>query len=165
MPDFLRVNNTRYSWLSSRALVDGQPWESLVAVDYEQKRERKIVHSMRQDGTPVGWTSGKYSVPSFKLRMLKEGSAAFEETLAAGGLLVPGLGSYGDAEWTFLLQAVEPVVGAVPLTLAAAPCAVGGKRETREEGFDELVVEYDVYTLQMIENGIPLWSLVRSLGV
>lgn len=162
MPDFIRVNNTRYSWTSTRHLVDGQPFEGLVAVDYEQKRERKIVYANRQDGTSVGWTSGKYSVPSFKAKFLKESAFAFKATLAAGGLISPGLGSYGDAEWTFMLQCVEPVVGAIPLTMLASPCTVIGDRESREEGMDELLVEFDIACLSLIENGIPLWSIARA---
>lgn len=162
MPDLVRVNNTVFSWTSSRFLVDGSPMEGFVACDYEQKRERKIVHAARQQGTPLGWTSGKYSVPTCKIRILKENSQAFKQQL----LLNPtALGSYGDAEFTMLIQAIEPTIGSLPITVAAAPCAVIGEREAREEGIDELVDEYDLAVLEMSTNGLVLWSLQRLVSL
>jgi len=160
MPDFLRVNNTRYSFASSRTLIQGLPQSGVVAVDYEETRERKIVYSNRQDGTPVGWTSGKYAVKSFKMKILAEDAFLFETYLA--GL---GAGSVGDAEFMTGLQLVEPVLGAIPITTVANPCTVTARRMSREEGVEEAVKEYDFTVLQMIEGGFPLWSLVRSLSV
>lgn len=160
MVDFLRVNNTRYSWTSSRAIVEGIPVSGIVGVDFEETRERKIVYSNRQDGTPVGWTSGKYEVKSFKLKFLKEYAQTFKQ-----GLALLGAGSFGDAEFSLGLQCVEPVIGAIPITLVAFPCTIVGRRETREEGIDELVEEFDLKVLQLIEGGLPLWSLVRSLSL
>lgn len=160
MPDFLRVNNTRYSFASSRTLVDALPQSGVVGVDYEESRETKIVYSNRQDGTPVGWTSGKYAVKSFKKKLLAEDAFTFETYLAA-----KGAGSVGDAEFMIGLQLVEPVLGAIPITTVATPCKVTSRRMSREEGVDELVKEYDLAVLQMIEGGLPLWSLVRSLSI
>jgi hypothetical protein len=158
MPDFIRLNHTRYSWTSSRTIVEGIPVDGIVAIDFEETRERKIVYSNRQDGTPVGWTSGKYAVKSFKMKMLKEYAAVFKEAIA-----ILGAGSIGDAEWTLGLQCVEPVIGAIPITLVATPCTIVGRRDSREEGVDELLEEFDLAVLQLIEGGTPLWSLVRSL--
>lgn len=165
MPDILRVNNTNYSWTSCRFLIDAQPWEGLVSVDYEQKRERKIVYAARQSGTPLGWTSGKYSVPSFTMKFLRDSYNALTDYLSTGGLINPGLGSYGDAEWSFMLQTVEPVVGAIPITRVGSPCTIIGEKESHEEGIDELVTEVEIACLSMRVNGKQLWSAARQLGV
>lgn len=165
MPDVVRVNHTVYAWTSCRFLIDAQPWEGLVAVDYEEKRERKIVYAARQSGTPLGWTSGKYSVPAFTMKFLRDSWDALSTYLTLGGLLNPGLGSYGDAEWSFVLQTVEPVIGSLPITRVGAPCTVIGVKEGHEEGIDELVTEVDVACLQMRVNGKQLWSAARQLGV
>lgn len=160
----VRVNQSTYAWNSSVFLLDGQGIEGIKAVDYEEKREIEVVHAARPDGRPVAWAGGgKYTVPSFKIRMLKDTFAAVQAYLATGGLLNPGAGSYGDALFTFQLQCVEPIVGSIPITTIASPCRVVGKREAREEGIATLLTELDISCLQLIENGIPLWSVVRSL--
>lgn len=158
-PNLIRVNNTIYSWTSSRLLINGDPFEGLKAIDYEQKRERKVVHAADKAGRPKGWTSGKYIPPLVKMRFLKDSAAALKAELAA-----LGAGSYGDAEWLFLLQCLEPVLPPnLPITITAQPCCIVGTREAREEGSDELLEEFDVQTLNLLENGLALWSLARVL--
>ena len=165
MPDILRVNATLYSWTSCRFLVDSQPWEGLVAVDYEQKRERKIVYAARQSGTPLGWTAGKYSVPTFTMKFLKDSYNALTDYLTTGGSISPGNGSYGDAEWSFMLQTVEPVIGAVPMTRVCYPVTIIGEKESHEEGVDELVTEVELACLRMYVNGKQLWSAQRQTSI
>lgn len=158
MIDTVRVNNTRYSWTSSSWSTFGVPTLGIVAWDFEETRERDIVYSNRQDGTPVGMTSGKYAVKGCKVKFLKEYGYRWRQQLA-----IAGAGSYGDAEFPFGAQLVEPVLGAIPITLVAWPCTVGARRASLEEGITAAVEEYDLTVLQLIEGGIPLWSIVRSL--
>jgi hypothetical protein len=165
MPDVVRVNNTIYSWTSCRFLIDAQPWTGLVSVDYEEKRERKIVYAARQAGIPLGWTSGKYSVPTFSMKFLRDSGNALTDYLTTGGLINPGAGSFGDAEWTFMLQTVEPTVGSIPITTVGVPCTIIGSKETHEEGIEELVTEFDIACLSLRHNGKQLWSAVRQVGI
>lgn len=159
MPDVIRVNSIVYSWTSTLFKFDGQPWQGVLSMDYEQKRERKVVYGARQDGQPLGVTSGKYEVPSFSMKMLKDSADNLTDYLS-----VKGLGSYGDADFTILVQVVEPVLGAFPITVLASPCWITGKKDAHEEGIDELVTEFEVKTLALVENGKRLWSVVRGLG-
>lgn len=167
LDQLVRINQSTFAWSSSVFLVDGQSIEGIVALDYEEKREVAVAYAARQDGRPVAWAGGgKYSVPTFKMRMLKDTFMALQTYWAGAGLLSPGLGSYGDSIWTFQAQCVEPIIGSVPITTVAAPCRVLGKREAREEGTKELLTELDIGCLQLIENGLPLWSVVRqALGL
>lgn len=156
----LRVNRTVYSWTSSRTRIDGAPYTGIVSIDYEQKRDVKVVWAERQDGTALGWTSGKYSVPAVTMKMLKTTSDSFTTQLT-----VKGLGSYGDAEFPLVVQCVEPLSGAQPLTAILAPCRVVGKKDAYEEGIDELLDEYTLACLAVTENGKRLWSAIRGIGV
>ena len=160
----VRVNGTTYAWNSSIFMIDGVAIEGIVAVDHEEKREVGQAYASRQDGTPVAFAGGgKYSVSGFKIRFLKDTWEVVKQLLAAGGSLNPGAGSYGDAYWTWQAQCVEPIVGMLPITMNAGPCRIVGKREAREEGVEALVVEADIACLLMVENGIPLFSIVRGL--
>lgn len=156
-PNLVRVNNTIYSSTSTVMNIDGEPWTGFKSIDYEQKRTRKVVHAGRQDGRPVGWTAGKYEGPTLKLKFLKDSASALKVDLAA-----QGAGSFGDHEFTFLLQCVEPVIGLLPITLVGNPCVIIGEHESREEGSDEIVTEFDVACLNLIENGLALWSYARA---
>lgn len=159
-PNLVRLNNTVYSWNSTRFTVNGDPYTGgLVAVEWAQKRERKLVHAGDPAGRPKGWTSGKYSVPTLKFKFLKDSGAALRAELA-----LTGAGSYGDAEFVFTLQCIEPVVPPnIPIILTGNPCTITDVHEAREEGIDEIVEEWDVMCLNLLENGLALWSLARLL--
>jgi hypothetical protein len=159
MPDIVRVNHTPYSWTSSSHKFDGFPYSGVVAVDYEQKRDVKLVHASQQDGRPLGTTSGKYSVPNFTVRMLRDSAWALKLQLT-----VTGLGSYGDAEFTYRGSLFEPVIGSIPLVVLGETCRIIGEKQVHEEGIDELVTEYALSCLQLTENGLRLWSVTRQLA-
>lgn len=160
----VRVNSSTFSWNSSAFMFDGQEIEGITSLDWEEKREVAVAYGARHDGTPLAWgEGGKYSVPSFKIKMLKDSWSVLQAYLAVGGLIRPGLGSYGDSVFTFQAQCIEPIVGSIPITAVATPCRVIGKRETREEGANILLTELDVGCLNLVENGIPLWSVARSI--
>ncbi|HEX8795454.1 MAG TPA: hypothetical protein VF765_31105 [Polyangiaceae bacterium] len=158
MPDIVRINHTNLSWTSLVFKIDNQPWQGIVSLDYEQKRERKVVYASRQDGRPLGKTSGKYSVPSFTMKMLKDSALALKAYLS-----IKGLGSYGDAEFGMQIQATEPVLGVLPITISAETCTIDGDKDGYEEGIDELLTEFTIGCLQLTENGLRLWSVVRGL--
>lgn len=157
MPDIVRVNNTVYSWNSTLQKIDNSPWTEIVEVGYEQKRERKIVYAGRKDGRPIGWTIGKYSAPTFTLKFTRESAEAFTDYLTS-----IGKGSYGDAEFAYMLQIAEPILGSKPITVSAPICTVVGKKDAAAEGIDELVTEFEIATLYFIENGKRLWSAQRA---
>lgn len=158
MTDILRVNNTILSWNSCSFKFDGIPFNGILGFDYEQKRERKVVHGGRKDGRPLGKTAGKYTVPTCVMTMLRDSYDKFTTYLSA-----KGLGSYGDAEFVFVLQYVEP--GQPPITVVGRGCTIDGEKEVNQEGIDELVTEVTIGCLEIIKNGKSLASLVRALSV
>lgn len=159
MGDVVRVNQTIYSWTSTAHLIDQQPYQGIVAVEYEQKRTRKRVYGARQQGTPLGFTSGKYEVPTFTMKFLKDSAETFTDYLNA-----LGEGSYGDAMFNYLLQISEPDFADVPITVSIEGCMIEGRKSTYDEGIDELVDEFTIACLLVTENGKQLWSAVRSLN-
>lgn len=159
MPDVIRVNQTLYSWTSTAHKIDNFPYEGIVAVDYEQKRERKVIFAARQQGIPLGMTAGKYMVPPWSLKMLKDTAEAFTDYLTE-----QGEGSYGDAVFQYLLNVSEPDAADVPLSVSVEYCVVSGKKDSYEEGIDELVTEFEITSLLITENGKQLWSAQRALN-
>ena len=162
-PNFLRVNNTIYSWLSSRFLIGGLPYTGIVAIDYQVTRERKKVHAARPDGRALGWTAGKYDVKGLKIKMLQDTAFAFKTDCAT---ILGGLGSIGDAEFPIMLQTIEQAVqalGMLPTTKNFYPCTVTGEHEAREEGIEEALVEFEFMCLNMDENGLSLASVQRAI--
>jgi hypothetical protein len=159
MPDVIRIGHTIYSWTSCVFKIDNQPFTGLVALDYEQKRERVVQYGARPDGRPLGKTAGKYSVPSFSMKMLRDSADALTTYLT-----LKGLGSYGDAEFTIMVQVIEPVLGMVPMTTLAESCTIDGEKDGHEEGVDSLLTEFEIGCLQLTKNGKRLWSVQRGLA-
>jgi hypothetical protein len=163
---FVRVGGRTYAWNSSIFQFDALGFEGIVAVDFEEKYEIAVVHAARQSGRPVAFAgNGEYSIPSMKIRMLKDSFALLQDLMASGaiGLLGPEPGSWGSSLFSFTMQCVEPVVGMLPITATFGACKFTGRREAREVGVKELVTELDVSCLAVLENGIPMWSVIRDL--
>ncbi len=158
MSDIIRINDTIYSWNSCAFAVDLDPYVGILALNYEQKRERKVVYGAKRDGRPLGKTAGKYSVPDFSITMLRDSYDKLTTVLTA-----KGLGSYGDAEFTFFAQYVEPVLGATPIIIVAENCTIDGEKDVNAEGIDELVTEVQIGSLSLTRNGKRLWSVVRGI--
>jgi hypothetical protein len=158
MTDLLRVNSTILSWTSCMFRFDGIPYNGILEFNYEEKRERKVVHAARRDGRPLGKTAGKYSVPSMSLKMLRDSADKLTDYLT-----IKGLGSYGDAEFMISVQYVEPVPGAIPITVLCETCTIDGVKDSNAEGTDELATEFEIGCLQLTKNGKRLWSVVRSI--
>ena len=156
----LRVNSAIYSWEDCVFKIDnlqttpaGNPW-NIVSLDWEQKRERKVVYTNRRSGRPRGKTRGKYSVPSFTMKMLVAQSIELQEYLQQ-----QGQGSYGDAEFTMTIQTSAPgIIGARPITIVAESCTWDDEKESREEGIDELLTEIELGVLTITKNGLRLYS-------
>ncbi len=121
------------------------------------------MHGGQQDGVPIGITAGIYKLDSLSWTLLRD---------SAAGLMVDltllGLGSYGDAEFTYMLQLFEPVVPpSIPITTVITGCRVTGIDEKYDAGAEELVTEVSAQGLYLIRviGGVPvnLFSLVRKL--
>lgn len=168
MPDLnlvSRVNGVPYSWNSVGHSFNLLPYKGILASNFKESREVKLVHAAQQDGTPLGITAGIYKVESTSFRMLRESASLLMVDLTA-----LGLGSYGDASFTYTCQIFEPtlqVPPALPITTTLVGCRITGVEEKQELGVDELVTEFTVQALLLIRTvgGIPvtLWSQIRSL--
>jgi hypothetical protein len=158
MTDIIRVNNTIVSWNSFSFKIDGIPYTGITAFDYDQKRTRKVVYGAKRDGTPLGKTSGKYEVQPITLTMLRD---SFDKLTTY--LTTKGLGSYGDAEFTFIAQYIEPLQP--PITVIGAGCTIDGDKDSNAEGTDELVTEVTIGCLRLLKNGKSLASITRAVPV
>lgn len=157
-----RVNRVPYSFGSCASFIAGVPIRGITGVDWSEKREVKLVRDADPSGVPIGITAGLYSIDSFKFRCLRD-TATFVKQL----LTVKGQGSFGDAEWSFTEQIYEPVQGSTPITTTIFGSRIIGVGNAREIGVEELVQEFTVQPIALVEtvNGVSmqLWSKLREL--
>lgn len=154
MSDEIRINNTVLSETSCTFKFDSVPYVDITALDYDQKRERKIVMTSLRSGRPRGKTSGKYSVGNFSFTMLRD---SYDKLTTQ--LTLKGLGSYGDAEFTFLAQYGEP--GVVPITVVIDGCNIVADKEGMADG--EAVTEVTCMGMTLTRNGKRLWSVQKGI--
>jgi hypothetical protein len=163
MTDLLetRLNDVPYSATSCSWKFALAPFVGIVAFDYGQKRERKLVHASRKDGTPLGITGGKYSVDTLSVTFLRSSYQRLCE------LLTPlGLGSYGDARIPILATYSEPLaIGVPPIIIAITGARITAEQDTFAEGIDELVTKVDFMATSMTRNGLRLFSVVNGIGL
>lgn len=168
MPDLnlTRVNGTPYSWTSCAHFFNGLPYKGIKGVTFKETREAKLVHAGRQDGVPLGMTSGIYKVENVSFTLLRESAAGLMTDLTA-----LGLGSYGDASFLYTLQVFEPDFTAIPpflpLTTTIAGIRITGVEDKQEMGSDELVTEFTCMALAVTRTVGPLplnlFSLLRGI--
>lgn len=159
MLDVLRVNDAIHSWNSCRFLIDVQPFTGLVEVNVKEKRDRKLVKGARRDGVPLGMTSGSYEVESMTGKFLTDQWDLITDYLSA-----KGLGSYGDASFTFSIEQAEEADIEVPvMILLVNGCRVISVENSFAEGVEENVVSVEFKAMTAFGNGKVLFSLARSI--
>lgn len=154
MSDFVRINDTILSESSCTFKFDGIPFVDVTALDYDQKRERKLVHTSLKSGKPRGKTSGKYSVGNFSFTMLRDSYDKLTDQLT-----IKGLGSYGDADFVFFAQYGEP--GIKPITVIIDGCNIVADKEGMADG--EAVTEVTCMGMTLTRNGKRLWSVQKGI--
>lgn len=169
MPDplFTTVNRMRYSWNSCAHFLAGFPYKGITGVTFKETREVTLVHAAQQDGTPLGMTAGMYKVENVSFTMLRETAAGF-----MADLTLLGLGSFGDAQFNYVLQLFEPPnptdpVPSLPQTTLIVGCRITGVEDKQESGTDALVTEFTCMAMAVTRTlaGVPLqlWSAARTL--
>jgi hypothetical protein len=156
--DKTRINGTPFSWTSMETKIDNVPYVGILEINWEEKRERKVVYAGMQDGTPLGKTAGKYSVSGFTLKMLRASATLLKQQMTA-----KGAGSHGDPEFTIFVSIAEPALFPGPITYTCSRCTIDGEKDSHAEGIDELVTEFEIGCLSVSEDRMQLSSLVRSL--
>lgn len=156
MSDLIRVNGTPYSWNSCSFTIDGAPYVGVTSMEFGQKRERSTVYGSRRDGTPLGKTTGKYSVPNVTMTMLRDSYDALTTQLTA-----KGLGSYGDAEFTIVVKIFEPGVN-IPSVYVLSRCTIEEEKHGNTEGVEALTTDVTIHCLNVTLNGKQLASVIRK---
>ncbi len=166
-PNMFRLNRVPFSWTSCAHFFSGLPYKGITACSFEESREVKIVGAGQQDGTPLGITSGIYKLGDVSFTLLRDSAHALLLDLT-----ILGLGSYGDAEFTYLLQLFEPIspingVPSLPTNTLLSGLRITKVAEKQEYGSDELVTEITCSGLYCVRSigGVPLqlWSKIRTL--
>ena len=144
--DQVRRSNIVLSWQSDIVKIDGNEWEGIKGIAYEEKLERKVVHANRRDARHVGMSRGKYTLSSCSITMLRDTSAKLKQYLANKS----GVGSHGAAEFQIDVQHVEPNQDVISATIVGLRWS-GNKRDDKE-GNDELTEDIELTGLYATET-------------
>ncbi len=159
--DAIRINKTTWGWSSVLFSVDGQSSDGLVAADWEEQLEARVVPSNVQDQTPLGMSQGVYRVGRFPLRMLADSARAFKNYLQAKAATVPS-GSYGQATFDMVIQlSGADAPDLTPTTTAFSTCRVVGEKRVHDQGAGAAVTEFAIACLAIAQDGT---SLFNALG-
>ena len=158
-----RLNDVPYSATSCSWRIAGAPYVGITSLSYSEKRERKLVHGSRKDATPLGITSGKYSVDGLSITFLR---SSFQRLIE---LLAPlGAGSYGDATFPIIATYSDvqaSIRGATPIVILIEGARITSVKDSRDEGFDELTTEVEMMAMAMTRNGHRLYSVANGVGL
>jgi hypothetical protein len=100
--EIFRTGGFMFSRTSVATLVDGVPYTGIIEVNGEEAREGELQHGQRADGTPLGITSGLYMPGAFTFKAYVDTAEQICSQLA-----VPGLGSFGNYLFPFILEIFE----------------------------------------------------------
>ena len=159
MDDIVRWNNLVISAKSCAFAINGVPIVGITALDYEDQLDAELVHGANKDGSPIGYTSGEYSISSFNIQFLKDvWMTRVQPLLAALSAAAGGPGSYGTATWPFTGQYQEgPLVGTDLITGAR----VVKVKDSYSQGAGKLVTDCSLMALTIRRNGLTLFNPLR----
>ncbi len=136
------------------------PIRGIVAVNYKEKLEAENVYDDDRTGMPVGSTSGRYSIESFSITMLRTRWAELMPVLT-----LAGLGSIGAARFPFVAEYSEPLDPLHTVVDSIYSCRITGIEDDYSEDIKALVTKLDLMALGMTRNGMMLWDPKRALPV
>lgn len=149
--EIFRISGIPFSWTSTASKVAGVAYTGFLEMNFEESREGELIHAQRQDGTPVGITSGLYKVDSFTFKTLLDTGELLCNQLAAA----PGAnGSFGNARWTYVLEIFEP--GNPALTIQIFGAKIEKRKLATAKGTEALAYDFECKALQMQTVGAGL---------
>lgn len=163
--DAIRINRTTWGWSSVIFTIDGSPCEGLVAADWEEQLELRVVGSNVQDGLPLGMSSGHYQVGRFPVRMLTDTARALKKYLTARAVSAAS-SSFMQAVFSAAIQlSGSDAPDALPSTTVFSNCRIVGEKRVVEEGTGAVVTEFAFACLAIASDGATVFNaLAGSLG-
>jgi hypothetical protein len=134
------------------------PVRGVLACNYKEKLEAENVYDDDRTGMPVGSTSGRYSIESFTITLLR---TRWVELMPVLSLL--GLGSIGAARFPFVAEYSEPLDPLHTIVDAIQSCRIVGIEDDYSEDIKALVTKLDLMALGMTRNGAMLFDIKRAL--
>lgn len=155
--DVIRVTPRILSWQSAKFKIDGQRYTGFRGMSYDEKRERSLVHASREDGVPLGITTGKYTCDGVKITLLVDTAMALKEYLAGKAAALGSLGSYGDVSFILNYQLFE-IQHTKPINVDFFDCYVVGNSSAPTEGPDGITCDLPLIVRYAQENGLSLYG-------
>lgn len=158
------LNGSILSAKSCQFFVDMIPRKGVVECTYKEKLDAEDVYDDDRTGTPVGSTSGRYSVDSFSLTLLRD---SWNSTGPIPGLMqylaAKGIGSFGAARFSFIAEYSEPLVPLSTVVDSLFYCRITGVEDAYSEDIKALVTKLDLKALALTRNGLTLFDPKRAL--
>lgn len=149
--DTVRIRGKAFSAGSVVLKIAGLRLTGWSSIDWDQKRERKMVGPQDETQAPDALTRGKTTPGVLKLTMRRETAQLLKEHLAS----MAGSTSYGDAEgWGTTLQYIEGTKKPIVNEFRNQWWSSGGGSE--KDGVDESNEAVELGFLQLLENGLTL---------
>jgi hypothetical protein len=154
MSDSVRINGNAFSWGSLIARAGGERFFGFTKITgLGQTRERQYVWGMGPAQGPRGRSRGKYTPKPVKIGGPVD---SIESFLAGLGQLATDGASYGDVRFDFVVQAVEPGMPVVNITLE--DCVITDEDASFEEGPEGLEEEITLMPMRMNRGGLRLYD-------
>jgi len=128
-------------------LMVGLVDEVIVECNMEESREGELQWGQRTDGTPIGVTSGLYTPGPFTFKAYVDSGEQICQQLA-----IPGLGSFGNYLFTFILEIFEnPLLPS--LTIQLNKCKI----EKRKFALPKLSSEWQIGLIRhyVVDTDVP----------
>ena len=148
--EVFRIAGVPFSWTSTSAQINGVPYIGFLEFNFEESREGELIHGQRQDGTPLGITSGLYKVDSVTFKTLVDTGEQICSQLAA----TPGANfSFGNARFVLSISIFEnflqPTIG-----ITALGCKIEKRKFAPAKGAEALMYEFECKALGMVTVGV-----------
>lgn len=151
-PTYTQVGGLRFGYRSCLFTVDNFPVVGVVGVAVEQKRVRKTVGSRTPGARPLGRTTGLYSVPVLKIKMLREDSEVLAQYIGQKTTSLAQFGAYGDQTFKFSAQCLEDTNPDATVTMLAEQCVITGRNSDYDKAVGALIEEFTIEALQVAES-------------
>lgn len=151
--DTFRINGATYDYGSASLRINGERYEGVKSIKYDQKRTRTKVTGLNRSRRPKGRTRGNYEAGNVTLTMLRKTAQDLRDALA---LLSTDGQSYGDAEVPIVVTYFEPTLGLTKDELLS--CSIESDAGGAEDNPDPLYEDVVFSCLHMKRNGKTLYG-------
>jgi hypothetical protein len=155
--DTLRINGNAHSWASTVLYIGNHRYYGVMAMSWDEKRERALVYGLTRAHGPRGKTSGKYTPGPLKMTFLTDSAVQLKQDLAN---IAADFTSAGNVDVPILVQSFETGLPAVNEEFYS--CSWTSTSGSKEESPDPCKEELEFTYTRHIQNGVTLYDATEE---